>query len=135
MEVLRSLATLTVGVLAEARWIAELAHYDFRKVAGYLVAFVPGTHGCPHPHFHLLTNFQTGISNSSNWKFSSAQYLGIVPTSVLGLSHRFCFIADSKGIILQQVSSEDGYDQLSAMGAVSYSSFGNSNSNKVLNVG
>lgn len=103
------LATLIVGVPAEARWIAELAHYDFRKAAGYLVASVPGMHGCPHPHPQLPTNFQTGISKSnlstsSNWRSSSAQYLGIVPTSVVGLSHRFCSAADLKGARLRALA-------------------------------
>jgi hypothetical protein len=53
------LATLIVGVPAETRWIAELAHYDFRKAAGYLVASVPGMHGCPHPYPQLPAKFQT----------------------------------------------------------------------------
>lgn len=98
------LATLVVGVPAEARWITELTHYDFRKAAGYLVASVPGLHGCPHSYPQLPEELKTGISRFSNWRSSSARYLGIVPTSVVGLSYRFSSMADPKGARLKALA-------------------------------
>lgn len=58
--------------------------------------------------------YDAGMLSSEMYNFpTGAELLGVPP----------------KGIVLQQASSEDGSNRPSAMGAVSYSSFGHSNSN------
>eukprot|EP01018_Ginkgo_biloba_P003635 Gb_16332 [translate_table: standard] len=99
------LATLVVGVPSEAHWIAELTHYDFRRATGYLVTSVPGMHGCPHPYPQLPAKSQTAISKPLTGRFSNEKYVGVVPTSVVGLSYRFRATADPKGARMRALAT------------------------------
>lgn len=45
------MASLIVDAPSEAYWITELANYDFRGAAAYLVASVPGIHAHVSPSF------------------------------------------------------------------------------------
>ncbi|XP_057858542.2 uncharacterized protein LOC131067524 isoform X2 [Cryptomeria japonica] len=63
------IATLISCVPSEAHWVEELTQYDFRKASAYLVASVPGIHGCPHPCPQLPSKFQPGFCQSNKVLF------------------------------------------------------------------
>lgn len=68
------IATLISCVPSEAHWVDELTWYDFRKASAYLVASVPGIHGCPHPRSQLPLKFQPvrRFLNDLRYKFKAS---------------------------------------------------------------
>ncbi|KDP22506.1 hypothetical protein JCGZ_26337 [Jatropha curcas] len=88
------IASLVVDVPSQAHWIMELAKYNFEGAMGYLVASVPGVHSCRTPYAYQSTLGSSDLN-----------FLGLVETSVVGLSHLFHSAADTNGALLKRLAA------------------------------
>ncbi|XP_022736941.1 uncharacterized protein LOC111289853 [Durio zibethinus] len=87
------MASLIVDVPSQAHWIIELTKYDFTSAMGHLVASLPGIHS------DRALKANQFMPSSFDVKF-----LGLVETSVVGLSHLFRTAADRNGVQLKKLA-------------------------------
>ncbi|CAM6050039.1 unnamed protein product [Sphagnum compactum] len=86
---------LLVDVPAMAHWVVGLAQYDFSGAEASLIVSIPGVHGslCSSVHQSSMENLELGTSSHS----LPRKLLGIVSSTVVGISFRFCAAADPNG--------------------------------------
>ncbi|CAK9254243.1 unnamed protein product [Sphagnum jensenii] len=86
---------LLVDVPAMAHWVVGLAQYDFSGAEASLVVSIPGVHGslCSSVHQNSMENLELGTSSHS----LPRKLLGIVSSTVVGITFRFCAAADPNG--------------------------------------
>ncbi|KAH9568666.1 hypothetical protein CY35_03G088000 [Sphagnum magellanicum] len=86
---------LLVDVPAMAHWVVGLAQYDFSGAEASLIVSIPGVHGslCSSVHQSSMENLELGTSCHS----LPRKLLGIVSSTVVGITFRFCAAADPNG--------------------------------------
>jgi hypothetical protein len=86
---------LLVDVPAMAHWVVGLAQYDFSGAEASLVVSIPGVHGslCSSVHQSSMENLELGTSSHS----LPRKLLGMVSSTVVGITFRFCAAADPNG--------------------------------------
>nr|KYP48979.1 hypothetical protein KK1_029279 [Cajanus cajan] len=115
------MASLVNDVPSQAHWITQLTKYDFGGATGHLVASIPGIHF--YKTSVLSESFQASPvstqvcharycflkcclnANCFAFFFSGLKVLGSVVASVVGLSHLFRAVADSKSARLRALAS------------------------------
>ncbi|XVF54816.1 hypothetical protein PTKIN_Ptkin05aG0212200 [Pterospermum kingtungense] len=102
------MASLIVDVPGQAHWVIELTKYDFTNAMGHLVASVPGIHSG-----RALKANQFTLSSFD------VKFLGLVETSVVGLSYLFRTAADRNGAQLKKLSLFLGKTCVNANGLLS----------------
>ncbi|KAJ7546704.1 hypothetical protein O6H91_08G051000 [Diphasiastrum complanatum] len=106
-------ASLLMDIPEEARWVVDLAFYDFSKASASLVTSIPGLHRQRIPYF---SNDAPTVDFFS--KQTSSTYLGIVDSTVVGIIHRFRPEADPNGVRLRALATISSKGSVDADGLI-----------------